>query len=124
MIHTPSSEVEIAAKYIVNSIKDDKLIYNIVVESDFIGKIKTYNRNETLEQGYETVRLAMHMALAKQSSNLTNEMNKELLLRCLVASRFYVLTDTKDYPYSKVMQNILNASRYGLSKNIEIMKLT
>lgn len=118
-----SSDIELCAQYVMKSIQDDSDLLDFVNSTNFIDRAKKFNINETVDVGYEIVRLARVIDYIKESSNVSRGVNIQALIRGEFARKAYILTDKKNHPYSRMMQSLIISARYKFAQDQLIVSL-
>lgn len=86
-------EIKLAEQFIISTIKSDSKLTELVDSTDLINKMKNYDANDGMEIGYELVRCAIELALARDFINLTRNVDAKILMRLVIYSRLFLWLD-------------------------------
>lgn len=111
-----SPEVETSLSYIQNAFADSPDILRLLSETKYLEFARSA---PDLEPGYSLVRLAIELTLMSELSNLTKDVDVDMLKRCLLVDRFQVLQQAS--PYHQQVVNFVTASRYEYEKKGEVL---
>ena len=88
-------EVKLAEKFILNTISFDTTLRELVEQTELIERMKTCDVDDGLEIGYEVVRCAVELALARDFANLSKNIDFKFLMRLVIYSRMYLLSNSQ-----------------------------
>ena len=114
----------LSENYIRSIIKDDEELMSVVNKTNLLEKIKSFGMIEEMEIGYELVRLANEIYLAKSLINITPNCDIRLVIRVLLMSRLFMtaMSDTSQLS-SEPMSIVLARQHRIVNNNPEILGL-
>lgn len=123
LIMVDNPKILLAKKYIGEQIESDYELKTIVANTGLLNAMKTYHLDEEVEAGYQLVKLAQQIYIARSLVNVTNSYDIELLVRYFVLSNLYMLNMKPTTALSEVSLNIMAVARTKLATNGKLLAL-
>lgn len=103
---------DMSIQYIKNTFEEDTVMIKFLEDSHLFTNLLKYNPEGEIMMGMELVRIAKELSIAQSLVNITKDINVKLLLRLIVLSRLYTLTENTDKVMDKSLKNVLLMSSY------------
>lgn len=110
-------------RYIQAVLAEDKQLEELVAKYNLIEVIKKFDLDDDLIVGYDIIRLAQEIYIAKAFTNMTNAYDIETMIRYFVLSRMYKTTEKETTTLSPTVLNIILFQRTSFVKNAKILAL-
>lgn len=115
--------VQLSRSYIQESIKSDIDLVSAVNDSGLIKSLMTYDLEEDIIAGYETVRMANELYIADSLVNITPNIDIKTIKRFILMSRLYRTRYKAETTLSPGGMNIVLIQRYKLGGDPKLVAL-
>lgn len=118
-----SPRMLLCENYINKILEEDTELKTEVQKLNLISKIKTFALDEELGIGYDIIRLAQEISIAKSFVNITNAYDIRLLVRYFIMKRLYKIRYTDKSTLSPICMNVILFARTMLATDSKLLAL-